>query len=85
MQIYNDTEAVLYKNGYFVIYTRSSPDTKGKLPKWAIAGTYANPPKQYLHLVPAWEESRRKASIKKEPDPIRSARMKANLIKMKEQ
>ena len=64
MQIYSDTEAVLFKNGYFVVYHRNAPNSKGKLPKWAKAGTYASPPKHYLHLVPLWEESKRKASMR---------------------
>ena len=64
MQIYSATEAVRYYEGYFVVYTRGKVNSKGKMPGWVLAKTYANPPKQYSHLVPLWEESKRKASIR---------------------
>ena len=64
MHIYSTTEAIQYKNGYFVVYNRNAPNSKGKLPKWTMRGTYANPPKHYLHLVPLWEESKRTASMR---------------------
>ena len=77
MQIYSDSEAVQYKNGYFVVYTRNAPDSKGKLPKWTMLGTYANPPKHYLYLVPLWEESRRKASMRgQQPQNLATANAK---------
>jgi hypothetical protein len=74
MEILNATTGVDYNNGYFVIYKRKVSPESGKLAKWSISETYATPviavkaKTEYAALIPLWEESKRKASIRK-PKP----------------
>ena len=83
MQIYNETQAVKYDSGYFVVYERKMRHGPGKLGPWAILGTWANPPAVWAHLVPLWKESRIQASKPRKMNAEDAAALRKHFAKNK--
>ena len=69
MEIYDNLRGVKYKNGYFVTYVKKIPKKAGLAPIWQQDKTYLTPSSAVkdnsanADLIPAYEESKRKAQI----------------------